>query len=343
MAQLLPTTLVGSYRQPAWLVDYAVLEGRTPPRTRIAEVWRPATEQLEEAQDDATRLAVQDMEHAGLDVVTDGEMRRESYSNRFATALDGLDHDNPGSHMDRTGVPAPVPRVVGPLRRLRPVETRDVTFLRSITERPIKVTLPGPFTLSQQAEDDYYGDGRELAFAYARCVNEEVRDLFAAGADVVQLDEPYIQARADAARGYAVEAVNLALEGVGGRTALHMCFGYGHFVHDKPAGYSFVDCFNDCVVDELSIEAAQPGLELEMLERIDGKVFQLGVIDTGTHEVESPQLVAERIRAALEHLPPERLIPSTDCGLKYTPRAAALAKLQALTEGAAIVRAELGG
>jgi 5-methyltetrahydropteroyltriglutamate--homocysteine methyltransferase len=343
MPKLIPTTLVGSYRQPAWLVDYAVLEGRTPPRTRITQVWRPDPELLSEAQDDATRLAVQYQEQAGLDVITDGEMRRESYSNRFATALEGIDHDHPGEHIDRTGVGAPVPRVVGPIRRPGPVEAEDVRFLRSLTDRPIKITVPGPFTLSEQAEDEHYRDQRALALAYADAVNQEVRDLFAAGADIVQLDEPYAQARAERARGYAVEAVNRALEGVSGRTALHMCFGYGHFVHEKPDGYAFWDEWNDSLVDELVIEAAQPGLDLARLARIRDKTVAVGVINCGNHEAETAEKVADRLRAALQHLPAERLVATTDCGLKYTPRDVARAKLQALADGAAIVRAELGG
>ncbi len=338
----LTTTVVGSYPQPGWLIDRARLGERLPPRVRARELWRVPEAFLEEAQDDATRLAVQDMERAGIDVVTDGEMRRESYSNRFATALDGVDLDAPGRALDRTGNPVPVPRVVGPVRRARPVEIRDVEFLRSIADRRIKITVPGPFTMTQQAQNDHYASDRDLALAYAEAVNEELRDLKAAGADVVQIDEPYLQARPDAAREYAVEAIDRALEGIEGETVLHTCFGYAALVHERPDGYPFLDELAACAATALSLEAAQPGLDPAILRRLEGKTILWGVLDLGSEEVESPDEVAARIRAAVEVVGPERLVPAPDCGMKYLPRARAVAKLEALVAGARIVDAELG-
>ncbi len=338
----LTTTVVGSYPQPGWLIDRARLGERLPPRVRARELWRVPEAFLEEAQDDATRLAVQDMERAGIDVVTDGERRRESYSNRFATALDGVDLDTPGRALDRTGNPVPVPRVVGPVRRARPVEIRDVEFLRSIADRRIKITVPGPFTMTQQAQNDHYASDRDLALAYAEAVNEELRDLKAAGADVVQIDEPYLQARPDAAREYAVEAIDRALEGIEGETVLHTCFGYAALVHERPDGYPFLDELAACAATALSLEAAQPGLDPAILRRLEGKTILWGVLDLGSEEVESPDEVAARIRAAVEVVGPERLVPAPDCGMKYLPRARAVAKLEALVAGARIVDAELG-
>jgi 5-methyltetrahydropteroyltriglutamate--homocysteine methyltransferase len=301
---------------------------------RARELWRVAEPLLEEAQDDATRLAVQDLERAGVDVITDGEMRRESYSNRFATALDGVDLDEPGMALDRTGHENPVPRVVGPVRRTRPVEVRDVEFLRSITDRRIKITVPGPFTMTQQAQNDHYADDRALAHAYADAVNEELRDLKAAGADVVQIDEPYLQARPDAAREYAVEAINRALDGIPGDTVLHTCFGYAHIVHDRLSGYPFLPELNDCLATHLSLEAAQPKLDPEVLRDLPDKTIVLGVLDLGSHDVETPDVVAERIRRALEVVPPERLMAAPDCGMKYLPRETAFRKLEAMVAGA---------
>jgi 5-methyltetrahydropteroyltriglutamate--homocysteine methyltransferase len=301
---------------------------------RARELWRIPEPFLEEAQDDATRLAVQDMERAGVDVITDGEMRRESYSNRFATALDGVDLDDPGVALDRTGHENPVPRVVGPIRRTRPVEVRDVQFLRSVTDRRIKITVPGPFTMSQQAQNDYYDDDRNLALAYAEAVNEELRDLKAAGADVVQIDEPYLQARPEAARAYAIEAINRALEGIEGETVLHTCFGYAHIVKDRLTGYPFLSELDGCVATHLSLEAAQPRLGPEVLRNIADKTIVLGVLDLGSEEVETPDVVAERIEKALTVLPPERLVVAPDCGMKYLPRERAFRKLQAMVAGA---------
>jgi len=337
----LPTTVVGSYPQPGWLIDRARLGERLPPRVRATELWRVPAPFLEEAQDDATRLAVRDMELAGVDVITDGEMRRESYSNRFATALDGVDLDNPGVALDRTGHENPVPRVTGPIRRTRPVEIRDVTFLRSITDRPIKITVPGPFTMTQQAQNDHYADERSLALAYAEAVNDELRDLKAAGADVVQIDEPYLQARPEAARAYAVDAVNRALDGIRGDTVLHTCFGYAHIVKEKPAGYPFLQELDDCVATHVSLEAAQPHLGPELLRTVRGKTFVLGVVDLATTVVETPEVVAKRIRRALTVVPSERLVVAPDCGMKYLPRDLAFRKLQAMVAGARLVRAEL--
>ena len=337
MAGALVTTVVGSYPQPDWLIDRERLGDRLPPRVRARDLWRVPEPFLEAAQDDATRLAVQDMERAGVDVITDGEMRRESYSNRFATALDGVDLDKPGVALDRTGHENPVPRVVGPIRRREPVEVRDVQFLRSITDRRIKITVPGPFTMTHQAQDDHYGDERSLALAYADALNAELRDLKAAGADVVQIDEPYMQARPEPAREYAVEAVDRALDGIEGDTVLHTCFGYAHIVHDRPSGYPFLRELNECAASHLSLEAAQPGLEPDVLHELPDKVIVLGVLDLGSDEAETPEVVAGRIRRALEVVPPERLVAAPDCGMKYLPRELAFRKLEAMVEGARLV------
>jgi 5-methyltetrahydropteroyltriglutamate--homocysteine methyltransferase len=337
VSDALLTTVVGSYPQPDWLIDRERLGERLPPRVRARELWRVPEPFLEEAQDDATRLAVQDLERAGVDVITDGEMRRESYSNRFATALDGVDLDDPGVALDRTGHENPVPRVVGQIRRARPVEVRDVEFLRAITDRRIKITVPGPFTMTHQAQNDHYTDERSLALAYAEAVNEELRDLKAAGADLVQIDEPYLQARPDPAREYAVEAINRALDGIEGETVLHTCFGYAHIVHDRPSGYPFLGELNDCAATHLSLEAAQPNLDPEVLRELSDKTIVLGVLDLGSKEVETPEVVADRIRRALEVVPPERLVVAPDCGMKYLPRERAFRKLQAMVAGARLV------
>jgi 5-methyltetrahydropteroyltriglutamate--homocysteine methyltransferase len=338
----LTTTVVGSYPQPDWLIDRERLGARLPPRVRALELWRVAEPFLEEAQDDATRLAVQDMERAGVDVITDGEMRRESYSNRFATALDGVDLDNPGVALDRTGHENPVPRVVGPIRRTRPVEVRDVELLRGLTGRRIKITVPGPFTMTQQAQDEHYGDGRALALAYAAAVNEELRDLKAAGADVVQIDEPYLQARPDPAREYALEAIDRALEGIEGDTVLHTCFGYAHVVKQRLTGYPFLSELDGCRATHVSLEAAQPNLDPEVLRALPSKVIVLGVLDLGSPEAETPELVAERIRRALTVVEPERLVVAPDCGMKYLPRDLAFRKLEAMVAGARLADDELG-
>jgi 5-methyltetrahydropteroyltriglutamate--homocysteine methyltransferase len=332
------TTVVGSYPQPDWLIDRERLGARLPPRVRARELWRVPEPFLEEAQNDATRLAVQDMERAGVDVVTDGEMRRESYSNRFATALDGVDLDNPGVALDRTGHENPVPRVVGPIRRARPVEVADVEFLRSLTDRRIKITVPGPFTMTQQAQNDHYDDDRSLALAYAEAVNEELRDLKEAGADVVQIDEPYLQARPEPARKYALEAIDRALDGIEGDTILHTCFGYAHIVKDRLTGYPFLRELNDCAATHLSLEAAQPELDPEVLRDVPDKVIVLGVLDLGSSEVETSEIVAERIRRALAVVSPDRLVVAPDCGMKYLPRDRAARKLEAMVAGAGIVR-----
>jgi 5-methyltetrahydropteroyltriglutamate--homocysteine methyltransferase len=339
---LLPTTVVGSYPQPDWLVDRAMLGSRLPPRTRALEIWKVAPGQLEQAQDDATVVAIRDLERAGIDIITDGEIRRESYSNRFATALDGMDLDNPGTALDRTGHPNPVPRVVGPIRRTRPVEVRDVEFLRANTDRRIKATLPGPFTMSQQAQDDYYHDEAALALALAEAVNEEIRDLFAAGADVVQIDEPYLQARSEKAARFAIPAINRALEGVSGTTALHTCFGYAHIVHNRPNGYPFLEQLADTGAAQISMESAQQQVDLSILRSLAGKQIIVGVIDLSDESpVEDVATVAARIRNALRFVDPERLILAPDCGMKYLPREKAFAKLSALAQAAALVRTEL--
>ena len=336
------TTVVGSYPQPEWLVNRQALGGRLVPRVRAPELWRIPHELLQQAQDDATLLAVRDMERAGVDIISDGEIRRESYSNRFATALEGVDIDNPGSIVGRTSEPTPVPRVVGPIRRAQPVQVRDAQYLRSNTDRRIKVTIPGPFTMSQQAQNDYYHDDEALAMDYAVAVNQEVKELFDAGADVVQLDEPWLTARVERARQFGVNAINRALEGVEGVTALHLCFGYAVAVPEKPSAYSFLAELEGAAVQQVSIEAAQPRLDLAVLQELPSKTIILGVLDLGDMEVETPETVAGRIRSALRYLPPERLLVAPDCGMKYLPRNIARGKLRAMVLGAAIVRAELG-
>jgi 5-methyltetrahydropteroyltriglutamate--homocysteine methyltransferase len=340
---LLPTSLVGSYAQPEWLIDRAKLAGRFPPRVRAKELWRIPPEHLAEAQDDATIVAIRQQEEAGLDILTDGEIRRESYSNHFATALDGVDLDNPGTALDRSGHPNPVPRIVGPIRRPHPVEVADLRFLRAHTDGTIKMTVPGPFTMSQQAQNDHYPDAEAAALAYAAAVNAEVEDLFAAGADIVQLDEPYMQARPDAARAYGLKALNAALDGVTGTTAVHICFGYAAIIHERPEGYSFLPELAGCTADQISIETAQSGLDLGVLSDLADKTIILGVLDLSTHEVETVETVAARARRAFDRIPPERLVLAPDCGMKYLPRDSAFGKMRALAGAARALREELGG
>jgi 5-methyltetrahydropteroyltriglutamate--homocysteine methyltransferase len=340
---LLPTSLVGSYAQPDWLIDRQKLAGRFPPRVRARELWRVTPEFLDEAQDDATLLAIRDQERAGLDIITDGEQRRESYSNRFATALDGVDVENPGTVINRSGKPIPVPRIVGPIRRTRPVELRDLKMLRANTKRTIKATLPGPFTMGKQAQDDYYKDEAAVARAYAEAVNAEIKDLFAAGADVVQIDEPWMQQHPDKARQYGLKALDRALDGVTGTVAVHLCFGYAAVVHDKPSCYSFLAELEHSKAQQISIEAAQPKLDLKVLKELPSKTIILGVIDLADMTIETPAIVADRIRRALDHVPAERILVAPDCGMKYLPRAIAFGKMQAMAQGAAIVRREISG
>jgi 5-methyltetrahydropteroyltriglutamate--homocysteine methyltransferase len=338
---VLPTSLVGSYPQPDWLINREKLAGRFPPRVRAKELWRVDPEYLAQAQDDATLLAIRAQEQAGLDILTDGEIRRESYSNHFATALDGIDIDNPGTALDRSGSPNPVPRIVGPIRRTGPIEAGDVTFLRANTDRTIKMTVPGPFTMSQQAQNDYYPDLESAAMDYAAAVNAEIRDLHAAGADIVQIDEPYMQARPDAARAYGLTALNAALEGVTGRTAVHICFGYAAVIHVRPEGYSFLPELAGCSCDQISIETAQSGLDLGVLADLSAKGIILGVIDLSDHAVETVEVVAGRVRRAFGYVPPEQIVIATDCGMKYIPRASAEGKMRAMAGAAALLRAEL--
>ncbi len=343
--KLLPTTVVGSYPQPDWLIDRERLTHLPPVRVGGRDLWRIQEPWLEQAQDDATILAIRDMERAGIDILSDGEIRRESYSNRLATALSGVDLDNPGLISGRTGgnPTTPVPRIVGPIRRVRPVEVRDVEFLRRNTDRTIKITLPGPFTMSRQAVNDFYKDEEELVMDYAAAVNAEARDLKAAGADIIQLDEPWLQARPEAARRLALPALKRALAGVAGPTALHLCFGYAYVARNKPNAYAFLSELAESGIDQISIEAAQPRLDLSVLKELGTKTIIFGVLDMGDPAPESAETVAARIRAALAYLPPERLIPAPDCGMKYLPRDIAFAKLRALAQGAALVRRELAG
>lgn len=336
---LFPTTLVGSYPQPDWLIDREKLAGRFPPRVRIRELWRVADPFLAQAQDDATLLAIKAQEDAGIDIVTDGEIRRESYSNRFATALEGIDIDHPGTALDRSGHPNPVPRIVGRIRRKHPVEVDDLEFLKRHTRRTVKMTVPGPFTMLQQAQNDYYASEEAAAMDYAQAVNEEIHDLFAAGADVVQIDEPYMQARPEKARQYGLAALNRALEGVTGPTAVHICFGYAAIIHQRPSGYSFLPELAGCRCTQVSIETAQSGLDCAVLEKLPGKQILVGALDLSDMQIESPQTVADRVRRALRYVKPENVILAPDCGMKYLPREVAVGKLQALVAGAKILRA----
>src|SRR5690348_10724201 len=339
---LLPTCLVGSYPQPEWLIDRERLSKQVP-RVRADDLWLVAPERLEAAQDDATILAIRDQERAGLDIVTDGEQRRESYSNRFATALDGIDVDNPGTVINRSGRPIPLPRIVGPIRRRQSVELRDLKVLRANTERHVKATVPGPFTMGRQAQDDHYGDEEAVAMAYAEAVNAEIKDLFAAGADIVQIDEPWMQQHPQKARNYGVKALNRALDGVNGTVAVHLCFGYAAVVRDKPSGYSFLPELEQSKAQQISIEAAQPKLNLAILRELPSKTIVLGVIDLGDMTIETPRIVADRIRRALDIVPPERIVVAPDCGMKYLPRTIAFGKMKAMADGAALLRRELGG
>ncbi|HEY7887313.1 MAG TPA: hypothetical protein VIC29_03705 [Steroidobacteraceae bacterium] len=339
---LFPTTLVGSYPQPDWLIDREKLAGRFPPRVLMRELWRIPEPFLAQAQDDATILAIKAQEEAGLDIVTDGEIRRESYSNRFATALSGVDLDNPGTALDRSGHPNPVPRVVGKIRRLRPVQIGDLGFLKRHTDRTVKVTVPGPFTMSQQAQNDFYSSEADLALDYAAAVNEEIQDLFAAGADIVQLDEPYMQARPEKARQFGLQALNRALEGVTGRTAVHICFGYAAIIHQRPSGYSFLPELAGCSCRQVSVETAQSHLDCEVLAKLGGKQIMVGAIDLADMTVESPEKVAQRIRRALRHVSPENVIIAPDCGMKYLPREIAFGKMRAMAQAAQILRKEFG-
>jgi 5-methyltetrahydropteroyltriglutamate--homocysteine methyltransferase len=339
---LFPTTIVGSFPQPEWLIDRAKLAGRFPPRVRAKELWRIPPQYLAEAQDDATLIAIRAQEAAGLDIVSDGEIRRESYSNRFATALEGIDLDNPGTGLDRSGHPNPVPRIVGRIRRKHAVEVDDLKFLRANTTRMTKITVPGPFTMLQQAQNDFYANEEEAALDYAAAVNEEIRDLFAAGADVVQIDEPYMQARPEKARLYGLKALNRALEGVTGTTAVHICFGYAAIIHERPSGYSFLPELAQCSCRQVSIETAQSHLDCSALQALDGKRIMVGCIDLADPEVESPETIVARIERALPYVKAENVILAPDCGMKYLPRERAAGKLSAMVEAAKILRRKHG-
>lgn len=339
---ILATTVVGSYPQPEWLVDRETL-GHSVPRVRAPELWRVAEPWLEQAQDDATIVAIHELERAGVDIITDGEIRRESYSNRFSNALAGIDLKRTGKGLGRRGHQEfAVPLITGPIRRTAPIEKRDLEFLCAHTDRKVKITLPGPFTMSEQAENEFYPDGEALAMDLAAAVNEEVRDLFAAGADVVQIDEPWMEARPEQARKYGIRAVNRALEGIEGTTALHLCFGYAHVVPNKPHRYSFLAELENCAARQISIEAAQPKLDLAVLRELPSKTIILGVLDLGDLTVETPEIVAHRIEHALRFVPAERIVVAPDCGMKYLPREVAFGKLKAMVEGARMVRRGFG-
>jgi 5-methyltetrahydropteroyltriglutamate--homocysteine methyltransferase len=340
---LFPTTLVGSYPQPEWLIDREKLAGRFPPRVRAKELWRIPEPYLADAQDDATIMAIKVQEEAGLDIITDGEIRRESYSNRFATALEGVDIDNPGTALDRSGHPNPVPRIVGRIRRKHPVEVEDLKFLKRHTTRMVKMTVPGPFTLSRQAQNDFYKTDEAAAMDYAAAVNEEIRDLFAAGADIVQIDEPYLQARPEHAREYGLMALNRALDGIQGTTAVHICFGYAAIIHQRPSGYSFLPELAGCGCKQVSIETAQSGLDCSVLAKLAGKQIMVGAIDLNDIDVETPEQVVARIKRALPYVKPENVIIAPDCGMKYLPQDVAFGKMRAMVEAAKILRKEYGG
>ena len=344
MSLLLPTSLVGSYPQPEWLIDRVKLAGRFPPRVRLDELWRVAPDYLLQAQDDATIVAIHEQERAGLDIITDGEVRRESYSNRFATALDGVDLENHGEALDRSGHPNAVPRVTGRIRRRHAVQVRDLEFLLQHVSpgKLTKMTVPGPFTMSQQAQNDFYASEEEMALDYAEAVNGEIADLFAAGCDIVQIDEPYMQARPAKAREYGLRALNRALEGIKGRTAMHICFGYAHIIHERPEGYSFLAELAQSTVQEISVETAQSNLDTSVLEKLRGKTIIVGVLDLSTPAIETPEVVAARIRKALPYVSPDKVIVAPDCGLKYLSREVSNGKMAAMVQGARIVREELG-
>jgi 5-methyltetrahydropteroyltriglutamate--homocysteine methyltransferase len=334
--------LVGSYAQPEWLIDRKKLAGRFPPRVRAKELWRVPEPWLAEAQNDATVLAIREQEEAGLDIITDGEIRRESYSNRFATALEGVDIDNPGIALDRSGHPNPVPRIVGKICRKHAVEVEDVKFLRAHTRKPIKMTVPGPFTMSQQAQNDYYPSEEAAAMDYAVAVNEEIRDLLAAGTDIVQMDEPYMQARPEKARDYGLKALNRALEGISGTTAVHICFGYAAIIHERPSGYSFLPELAGCSCNQISVETAQSKLDCEVLSKLEGKKIMVGCLDLSDTNVESPETIVARIKRALSYVKAENVILAPDCGMKYLPREVAFGKIKAMAEAAKRLRAEFG-
>lgn len=338
---LIPTTVVGSYPQPEWLIDKESLQNRFPPRIKDHQLWRISKHLLGEAQDDATLLAIRDMERAGISIITDGEIRRESYSTAFATSLNGVDADNPGTARHRSGKPDIVPRIIGPIKRTHPVQLEALKFLRKNTTRNIKVTLPGPYSLSQQAQNEHYKDDKSLALAYANALNEEIRDLFKFGADIVQLDDPYMQGFPDKAKLFAIDAINTALDGIDGTTAVHLCFGYAALIDNKPSGYSFLPELEHSIAKQISIEAAQPNIDLSILKQLPSKTIILGVIDLNDMTIETPEVVAERIRKALKYVEPDRLIAAPDCGMKYLPRNVAYKKLESLAQGADIVRQEI--
>ncbi len=339
---LFPTTIVGSYPQPDWLIDRVKLAGRFPPRVRAKELWRVAEPHLQQAMDDATVLAIKAQEDAGLDIITDGEIRRESYSNRIATALEGVDIDNPGTALDRSGHPNPVPRIVGKVKRVRPIEVEDLLFLKKHTARQVKITVPGPFTMLQQAQNDFYASEEEAAMDYAVAINEEIKDLFAHGADVVQVDEPYMQARPEKARQYGIRALNRALEGVTGTTAVHICFGYAAIIHARPNGYNFLPELANCSCQQISIETAQSNLDCSVLQSLPGKQIMVGCLNLEDMSIESPVVVAARVKRALQYIKPEQVILAPDCGMKYLPREVADGKLRAMAEAARILRDEYG-
>lgn len=337
---LFPTTIVGSYPQPDWLIDREKLAGRFPPRVRAKELWRVQEQYLQQAMEDATILAIRAQEQAGLDIITDGEIRRESYSNRIATALAGVDIDNPGTALDRSGHPNPVPRIVGKIKRIKPIEVEDLLFLKAHTDRKVKITVPGPFTMLQQAQNDFYVSEEEAAMDYAIALNEEIKDLFANGADVVQIDEPYMQARPEKARQYGINALNRALEGVKGQTAVHICFGYAAVIHARPSGYDFLPELAQCSCNQVSIETAQSSLDCKILETLGDKQVMVGCLDLSDMKVEPAELVAMRIRRALKHIKPEQVILAPDCGMKYLPREVADGKLKSMVQAAHMLRKE---
>ena len=254
-----------------------------------------------------------------------------------------MDIDNPGTALDRSGHPNPVPRIVDPIKRRHAVNVADLSFLRSLAGPGgiVKITVPGPFTMAQQAQNDYYPSVEEAAYGYAEAVRGEIADLFAAGADVVQVDEPYLQARPEAAKEFGVGVLNAALDGITGTTAVHLCFGYAAIIHERPSGYSFLPELAACTANQISIETAQSGLDCSVLAALAdaGKTVTLGVLNLGDPAVESAAEVADRVRRALPYVPAEQLVLAPDCGMKYLPRESALGKLKSMTAAATDLRA----
>ena len=340
---MLETSITGSLPKPAWLAEPEVL-------------WAPwATDdpvRLAEAKRDAVRLAIADQERAGLDIVTDGEQARMHFVHGVLEHLDGIDFANKrriGIRNDR--YEADCPTVVAEVRRPGPIHRDEVAFARAQTTRPLKFTLPGPMTIVDTLADDAYGDRPTLAMAFAEILNEEARDLAAAGADVIQFDEPAFNVYLDAVPTWGVAALDRAVAGLDCTTAVHICYGYGiaaNLEWKETLGAvweqyrAILPALADSAIDQISLEFAGARVPVEVIALLDGKKDVLvGAIDVTTHSAEPPEAVAGVIRAALDHVPAERIFPCSNCGLVPLPRAVAQAKMKSLADGAALVRAEL--